>query len=243
MTLKVRNEVRGQVALIELHAFYEVEVHTEGIGLFNGDNAVLADLVDCVSNDATDNGVCSRNAGNLGDLGLVVDLLGLLLDAFHCGSNSLFDATLETKRARTGSDVAKTFANESLSKNGGGGGAVASDVIGLSCNFFDQLGTHVLERIFEFNFTSDGNTIVGDGRCTELLVEDNVATLRAERHLDGVSQCIHTGFEGASCVLVELKHLCHVSDSDHLMTARTSRALRMSTSWPSTVISVPPYFE
>jgi len=243
LTLEVGDEVRRQVALVELHALDEVEIHAEGVGLLNGDHAVLADLVDGIGDDATDDGVGGRDAGDLGDLGLVVDLLGLRVDAVHGRGNGLLDAALEAEGAGTGSHVAQTFTHEGLRQHGGGGGAVTGDVVGLGRNFLDQLRTHVLERIVEFDLTSDGHAIVGDGGCTELLVEDHVATLRAEGDLDGVGQCIHTGLEGTACVLVELEHLCHVSVSDHLMTARTSRALRMRTSLPSTVISVPPYLE
>ena len=77
LALGVGHEVRRQVALVELHALGELELHAEGVGLLDGDHAVLADLVDGVGDDLADGRVGGRDGGDLGDLGLVVDLLGL----------------------------------------------------------------------------------------------------------------------------------------------------------------------
>ena len=40
--------------------------------------------------------------------------------------------------------------------------AVTCNVIGLCCNFFYQLCTHVLECIFQLDFLCNGNTIIGN---------------------------------------------------------------------------------
>ena len=209
LTLKVRNEVLGQVALVELHALDEVEIHTEGVGLFNRDNAVLADLVDGIGDDATNGGVSGGDAGDLSDLGLVVDLLGLRADALHSSGDSLLDAALEAQRAGAGSNVAQTFTHEGLGEHGGGGGSITSDVVGLGGHLLDELGTHVLEGIFEFDLTGDGYAVVGDGGSTELLVEHHVATLRAERDLDSIGERVDARLEGAASVLVKLENLGH----------------------------------
>ncbi len=64
--------------------------------------------------------------------------------------------------------------------------------------------------------------------------------LRAEGHLDRVGQLVDAGLEAAAGVVVELEDLGH-GRSYLAILASTSRALRISTSSPSTVISVPPY--
>ena len=116
----------------------------------------------------------------------------------HCG----FDATLEAHWVGASSNVAQALVHDGLSENGCGGGAVASYVVGLGCDLFDELSAHVFESIFELNFTSDGNTIVGDCRSAELLVENNVATLGAECDLDRVGELVDARFETAtSCVV------------------------------------------
>ena len=94
----------------------------------------------------------------------------------------------------------------------------------------------------------DTPSLVIVGRA-ELLVEHDVAALRAERHLDGVGELVDAGLEGATRFVVEFQDLCHVfltvsGVSGHFSTiASTSRAERTSSSSPSTVTSVPPYFE
>ena len=86
LALGVGDEVRRQVALVELHALGELELHAEGVRLLDGDDAVLADLVDGVGEDLADGAVVvGRDGGDLGDLAAVVDLLGLVLDGLDGG--------------------------------------------------------------------------------------------------------------------------------------------------------------
>jgi hypothetical protein len=40
-----------------------------------------------------------------------------------------------------------------------------------------------------------------------LLLEDDVAATRAERHLDGVGELVHAALEAAPCLLVESNNL------------------------------------
>ena len=68
LTLCVSDEVRGQEALVELHALGELEIHAEGVGLLDRDHAVLADLVDGIGDDLADRRIRRRNRGNVGDL-------------------------------------------------------------------------------------------------------------------------------------------------------------------------------
>ena len=72
----VGDEVRRDVALVEAHALDEVHLHAEGLALLDGDDAVLADLVDGLGDHLADLGVGRGDAGDLGDLVLRVDLDG-----------------------------------------------------------------------------------------------------------------------------------------------------------------------
>ena len=63
-SLVVGCEVRGNVALVKLHTLNSVDVDAEGLGLLNGDNAVLADNVHSVGNLATDDWVTCGNGTN-----------------------------------------------------------------------------------------------------------------------------------------------------------------------------------
>jgi hypothetical protein len=62
------DEVRRDVALVEAHALDEVHLHAEGLALLDGDDAVLADLVDGVGDHLADLGVGRGDRGDLGDL-------------------------------------------------------------------------------------------------------------------------------------------------------------------------------
>ena len=74
--LGVGDEVRRDVALVEAHALDEVDLHAEGLALLDGDDAVLADLVDGLGDHLADLLVGGRDGGDLGDLLLVgLDLL------------------------------------------------------------------------------------------------------------------------------------------------------------------------
>ncbi len=58
-----------------------------------------------------------------------------------------------------------------------------------------ELGAEVLERVVELDLTGDGHAVVGDGGGAPLLVEDDVAALGAERHLDGVGERVDAALE------------------------------------------------
>ena len=55
-------------------------------------------------------------------------------------------------------------------------------------DFADHLRAHVLELVFELDFLGDGHAVLGDARGAEGLVDDDVAALRAERHLHRVGE-------------------------------------------------------
>ena len=73
--LGVGDEVRRDVALVEPHALDELELHAEGVRLLDGDDAVLADLVDGLGDLLADLGVGRRDGADVGDLVLRVDVL------------------------------------------------------------------------------------------------------------------------------------------------------------------------
>ena len=69
LALGVGDEVRRQVALVELHALGELELGAERVRLLDRDHAVLADLVDRVGDDLADRRVGGRDGGDGGDVG------------------------------------------------------------------------------------------------------------------------------------------------------------------------------
>ncbi len=114
--------------------------------------------------------------------------VAFLVEAAADGGDGLLDAALHGHRIGAGGDGLDAFAVDGLGENGGGGGAVAGDVRGLGSDFADHLGAHVLEAVLQFDFLGDGDAVLGDGRRTEFLFDDNVAALGAERDLHSVGQ-------------------------------------------------------
>ena len=105
-------------------------------------------------------------------------------------ANGEIDAALQVHRVHAGCNCLVAFANDGLCKNGSSRCAVAGDVVGLRSNFADHLGAHVFELVFKFDFLGDRNTVLGDARSAEGLVDDDVTTIWAERDLHCVSEDI-----------------------------------------------------
>ncbi len=208
-TLLVGHHVRGQVALVEGHALGELQVQAEGVGLLDGDDTVLADLVHRVRDELADLGVLRGERGHGGDVGLVVDRAGGREELLGHGLDGGVDALLQGGRGGAGGDVAQALADERLGQDGRGGGAVTRYVVGLGRHLLDELGAQVLVRVVELDLARDGDTVVGDGGSAELLVDDDVAALGADRHLDRVGKLVDAALKGATGVLVELKNLRH----------------------------------
>ena len=208
--LGVGHEVGGDVALVEAHALDQVHVHAEGLGLLDGDDPVLAHLVDGLGDHLADLGVGGGDGGHLGDLALGVGVPG---DAPQRGDGRLdagLDALLERHRVGPGGHVAQTLVDHGPGQHGGGGGAVTGHVVGLLGDLLDQLGPDPLEGVLELDVLGDGDAVVGDGGGAPLLVEDDVAALGAEGDAYGVGELVHAALEGPAGLLVERDQLGHL---------------------------------
>ena len=129
--------------------------------------------------------------GDLSDLLLRVDLDRRGLDRLDSGGDAGLDAPLEAHRVGAGGNVAQAFVDHRPREHGGGGGAVAGDVVGLLGDFLDQLGADALVRVLEFDLLGDGDAVVRDRGGAPLLVEHDVAALRAEGDANGVGELVH----------------------------------------------------
>ena len=100
--------------------------------------------------------------GELGERAALDDaiLIALADDGFHC----LVDAALERHGVGAGCDGLDAFAIDSLSQNGGGGGAVTGNVGGLRCDLANHLCAHVLKGVGELDLLGDRDAVFGDGR-------------------------------------------------------------------------------
>src|SRR5208283_4759848 len=191
--LRVGNEIGREVAAVELHAFHDLQGGLHGLGLFHGDDAVLANLLHGFGDDAADLTVIVGGDGaDLGDhvaLYVSVEFLDFLDGDF----DGLVDAALEGGGAGAGRNRLHAFAEDRLSQNRGGGGAIAGDVAGLGSHFTNHLSAHVLERIPQFDFLGYRDAVLGDDGSAELLFNHRIATLGAE----GDFHCIREGIHAA----------------------------------------------
>ena len=102
----VGDEVGREVALVELHAFDELDGGVEALAFFDGDDAVLADLVHGVGDHLADLLVLvGRGGADLGDFLGAFDLLGHLLELVDDGLDGHVDAALDLRGVGAGGDV------------------------------------------------------------------------------------------------------------------------------------------
>ena len=94
--LIVGDEIRREIALIELHALDDLECRINAVGLFHGNGPVVAYLIHCVRDDATDFLVAVRRDGRdvLDYAAVVTHLCAELGEFFNNGVYRGVDAAL-----------------------------------------------------------------------------------------------------------------------------------------------------
>ena len=131
------------------------------------------------------------------------DRLRAALEVLDDLGDGEIDAALQVHRVHAGRDRLHALADDRLGENGGGGGAVAGDVVGLRGDFADHLRAHVLELVLELDFLGDGDAVLGDARSAEALVDDDVAALGAQRHLDRIGEDVDAAQDALTRVAAE----------------------------------------
>ena len=196
-----------------------------GLGLFDGDDAVLAHNLDGVSNDVADLLVAVGGDGaHLGNRTLVNGLgelaesaalgpLAVLVAGADDDGHGLLDAALQSGRVGAGGHGLHAFAEDGLGQNRRRRGAVAGHVAGLGSDFTHQLRADVLHRILQVDLFGHRHAVLGDGGRTELLLDYNVAALGAERRLDGVRERVDAAQDRLTGFFTVQNLLCHFCNS------------------------------
>ena len=166
----IGDHVGSEVAAVELHAFHHFTVSLSGLGLFNGDDAVLADFFHGVRNQAADQLVTGRNGADTGDILGAGYRLRNVLDCRNGSFGSLLDAFLHDHRVGTRGQILQTFADHGLGEDCGGGSAVAGDIVGLRGDFLDELRAHIFKGVFQLDLLGNGYTVVGDEGSAVFLI-------------------------------------------------------------------------
>ncbi len=133
------------------------------------------------------------------------------LDRADDGDHGLLDTATHLHRVRTSSYETETVCNHCLGEDRCRGRTVTGDIVGLVRNFLGKLCTHVLEWVVKLDLFCDCHTVIRDRGRSPLLLEDDVAALRTERHLDGIRERVHARLEAATGLIIETNFLgCHV---------------------------------
>src|SRR4030095_6937039 len=203
----------------------------------------LADLFHRLGDQVADGPVVVRgDRRDLRDLLLVLRGLGEPLEIRDGGLNSGLDASLETHRVGAGGDVLEPLAEDRLGQHGRGGRAIAGDVGGLGGDLLDHLGAHVLVLVLQLDLLGDGDAVLGDRRAAELLVDDDVTALRAQRGLHRLGHDRDALEQRAPGLLVELQLLRHGSRPPYSRRCTPSSSRMIRYSFSSSLTSEPEYF-
>ncbi len=101
----IGHEVGRDVTAIELHAFDDIKLGLEALGLFDGNHAFIADFLHCLGNHLADGLVAvRRNRADLADLIVRLDLFRPFLQIGDDGFHRLLDAALQVHRVHAGRD-------------------------------------------------------------------------------------------------------------------------------------------
>ena len=200
--IHISSHVCGDITSVKLHTFYQIQLCLHGLGFLDGDNAVVGNLFHRICNHLTNFIACCRNRCNSCDVVLAVDLAGSSSAMASTAHSVAFCIPfLKMIGFAPAARLLHACADHCLCQNSCGCGAVTCNVIGLCCNFFYQLCTHVLECIFQLDLFCDGHTIVGDQRSTVGFIQYYVSSLRSKGYSDGICQLINAGFQCCSALL------------------------------------------
>ena len=204
----VGDEVRAQVAPVELHALDPLDLGLEGLAFLDRDHAVLADLLGGLGDHLADLGVEVRgHRGDLLGLGLGGDLGAHLVELLDDVGDGLVHPALHQHRVDAGDDRLEPLVVDGLGHHGGRGRAVAGHVGGLAGDLLDHLGPHVLVLVLELDLLGDGDAVLGHRRRAERLLDDDVAAAGAERHLHRAGQLRDPALHRLARFLIERDHL------------------------------------
>src|SRR5438876_2143992 len=209
LLLGVVDEVRREIAAVELHALDQVELVLERFAVLDGDHAFLADLVHRVGDDLADVEIGVRRDGaDLRDLLGGGAGLGDLLQLLDHAEHGLVDAALQVHRVHAGGDELHALAHDRLGQDRRGRSAVTGHVGGLGGDFLHHLRAHVLELVLQLDLLGHRHAVLGDGRRDEGALLDDVAAFRPQRHFHGVGQDVQPMDHLGARAFVETDFFC-----------------------------------
>ena len=200
----VGDEVRREVAAVELHSLHDIDLGVETLVLLDRDDALVAHLLHGIGDLLANCGFAIRgNRSDLRDLLRALHRPGSLLDVLHGPATSNVDAALEVHGVHPRGHGLQALVHNVLGQHRRGRGSVARHVVGLRRDLSDHLRAHVLEPVLKLDFLRDGHAVLGDSRRAERLLEKDVPPLRAEGVAHRVGESVDSTLHQPAGFVVE----------------------------------------
>src|SRR5690606_20359896 len=155
-------EVRRDVAVVDLEAVHDLRLVVQATAVLDRDHAVLADLLHDVRDQLADLPLVGGDRGDRGDGALVLHGDGQLAQRAHQGAVAALQPAPYVDRVGAGRDHLLALVEDGLGEHGGGGGAVAGDVVRADGDLLDELRPHVVEAVAQVDLLGDGDAVLGD---------------------------------------------------------------------------------
>ncbi|MBB5423182.1 hypothetical protein HDG40_001324 [Paraburkholderia sp. JPY158] len=204
LAVLIVDEVRRQIAAIELQAFDHVEFIGQRLAVFDGDHAFLADAVDRFRNALTDRFfTVGRDGRNLCNLFAGGGRLADLREFFDGGDHCLVDAALQIERIEACRHILLAFAHDGLREHSGCRRAVTGGIAGFRRDFLHELRADVLQLVRKLDFLRHRYTVLRDDGTAETPFEHDVTAFRAERDLHRIGEQVDAFYQFRACVIAE----------------------------------------
>ena len=125
------------------------------------------------------------------------------------GRGRLLDAASQQHRVGALVERVHAFTNDRLREQRRRRRPVACQIRGLVGDLADELRAHVAVLVRQLDLARDRHAVVGDRRRPGEPLEYDVAALGAERHLDGVGQCVDAVLQQSTRLVIEVQALAH----------------------------------
>ena len=217
---RVGDEVRREIAAIELQPFDDLERRLGGLRLLDRDDAVPADLLHRVGDELADRRIVVRR--NRRDLRLLLaadDGLRLARERLDGSLEPALEPALQVDRARAGRNVAHAFRVDRMREYRRRARAVADGIAGFLGGLPQHLRAEIFLGVLELHLLRDRDAVVAHDRSAPLLLDQHRLRFWAERDADGVRER-----RGAAQHL-----LARVRAEQHLLDGHESSLLRRLT--------------
>ncbi len=207
--IHIGSHVGRNIASVELHSFHQIQLGLHGLGLFNGNNTVSADLLHGIRHQLSYGIISGRDGCHSGDMLLAVYFLAHLGNSLYSAVGSLLHTLSQDNGVGACRQVLHTGVYHRLCQYGSCGGSVSCHVVGLGGYLFYKLCAHVLKSVSQLDLLCNGHTVIGDQGSPEGLIQHHISSFGSQCHSHGVSQLIDAGLQCRTGLCSVFDFFCH----------------------------------